>query len=164
MDGDVEGEDEGGSIDVEERNVMARTAIARADVVVVVATAFVAGLHRLTRIVDEVLRFGVTSERVLVVVNRAPRGPRLRAEITGAIATSVTALQGHEVPLAAPLFVAEQRRLDDAHRDALPLPRALVDPVARAVSVMLGRVGPRESTEPAAITPGSLGSWRVSDL
>ncbi len=133
VDADLEGEEDGGSIDVEERNVMARSAVARADAVAIVGTGSVAGLHRLTRVIDEVLRFGVDSERVLVVVNRATRAPRLRAEITSAIASSMTALQGRSVALASPLFVPERRRLDEAHRDAVPLPRSLVEPIGAAV-------------------------------
>ena len=138
VDADLEGEEDGGSIDVEERNVMARAALARADAVVIVGTASVAGLHRLTRIIDEVLRFGVDSNRVLVVVNRATRAPRLRAEITSAIASSIAALQGRSVALASPLFVVERRRLDEAHRDAVPLPRAIVEPISAAVTCRSG--------------------------
>lgn len=164
VDADLEGEKDGGSIDIEERNVMARTAMARADAVVIVGTGSVAGLHRLTRVIDEVLRFGVEPERALVVVNRATRAPRLRAEITGAIASSVSALQGRKVALASPLFVAERRRLDEAHRDAVPLPHTIVDPISAAVTAILDRVSERERDEPVAITPGSLGSWSVSDL
>ena len=55
VDADLEGEDEGGSVDVEERNMMARTSLLGADAVVVVGTASVGGLHRLHAVVHEVL-------------------------------------------------------------------------------------------------------------
>jgi hypothetical protein len=164
VDADLEGEEDGGSIDVEERNVMARTSVSRADVVVVVGTASVGGLHRLTRVVHDILRIGVDSERLLVVVNRAPRAPRMRAEITAAIASSLTVLQGHAVPHASPLFIPERGRIEEAHRDAVPLPRQLVEPVSAAVAAVMDRVDQRGTDEPVAVTPGSLGSWSVSDL
>jgi hypothetical protein len=160
VDPDLEGEADCGSIDVEERNLMARTAIGRADVVAVVGLPGVAGIHRQARIIDDLLRFGVVPERVLPVVNRGPRTPRARAEITHAVVGTVAALQGKAVGIASPLYLPDRRRLDDVHRDALPLPRAVVEPIGSAVSAMLERVAPRApQPEPMLVAPGSLGSW-----
>lgn len=160
LDPDLEGESECGSIDVEERNVMTRTALGRADVVTVVGLPGVAGIHRQARIIDDVLRFGVDPARVLPIVNRGPRTPRSRAEVARAVAGTVAALRGEVVSVASPLFLPDRRRLDDFHRDALPLPRSIVDPVGAAISAMLERAAPHAlATEPQAVVPGSLGSW-----
>src|SRR5439155_20792156 len=85
-DADVEGEDDGGSIEVEERNVMTRTACARADVVFVVGLPSMKGLHSLVRVVHDLVAFGVPAGRVVPVLNRAPRSPRTRAGATAALA------------------------------------------------------------------------------
>jgi hypothetical protein len=160
VDADLEGESDCGSIDVEERNLMARTAIGRADVVTVVGLPGVAGIHRQARIIDELLRFGVEPARVLPIVNRGPRLPRARTDIARAVAGTIAALQGDEVGVASPLFLPDRRRIDDFHRDALPLPHPIVDPAEAAVRAMLERVAPRAlPTELVAVVPGSLGSW-----
>src|SRR5690606_6932196 len=64
---DLEGEAECGSVEVEERNVMARTAVARADVVVAVGAPGLKGLHGLVRTVNRLREHGVPPERVLAV-------------------------------------------------------------------------------------------------
>ncbi|HEY2813253.1 MAG TPA: hypothetical protein VGJ03_07315, partial [Acidimicrobiales bacterium] len=84
---DFEGERHCGSIDVEERNVMARTTAAAADVVVVVGSPGPRGVHRMVRLVAALVDVGIDGERILPVVNRAPRSPRSRAEITAALNT-----------------------------------------------------------------------------
>jgi MinD-like ATPase involved in chromosome partitioning or flagellar assembly len=163
VDADLEGEAECGSIDVEERNLMARTAVARADVVVVVSTATVTGVHRLARLVDEALRFGVDAARVLPIVNRAPRAPRQRSEIAGALAHAINALRGAPAEVASPLFLVERRRLDDLQRDGVPMPRQLVEPVTRAVEAMLERCAPRATAAPQPVKVGRMGSWHGHD-
>jgi len=159
VDADLEGEAECGSVDVEERNLMARTSVARADVVVTVGAAGVGGVHRLARITDDALRFGVEAARLLPIVNRAPRSPRARSEITRTLSTALETLGGEPVDVASPLFVTERRRLDETHRDAAPLPRQLVDPLAAAAAAMLERSQPPAAPEPEPVKPGSLGSW-----
>jgi hypothetical protein len=159
VDSDLEGENEVGSVDVEERHVMTRSALARADVVAVVASPGLAGVHRAARLVDDVVRFGVDAERILPIVNRAPRAGQMRAEITRALVTSAEALHGGPIALASPLFVAGRRRLDEAHRDAVALPRAMVNPVAMAANAMLERCPPRRATGPQPVKPGTLGAW-----
>ncbi len=72
---DFEGEDDGGSIDVEERNVMARTAVQRADAVVVVGACGVKGLHALVRVVGDLLAAGVPAARMVPVVNSRTARP-----------------------------------------------------------------------------------------
>lgn len=153
-DADTEGEKDAGSLDVEDRNVMARTALGRADAVVVVGLPGMKGIHSLLRVVHGLIAFGVGARRIVPVVNRAPRSLRARSEIGRALAGLVG------VPLAAPVFVPE-RRVDDLLRDGGRLPPVLCAPLSSACLAVLESVEPRRTTspQPELITPGSLGSW-----
>jgi hypothetical protein len=150
--GDLEGEAEGGSIDVEERNHLARTAVACADVIVVVGSPGMKGVHSLARLIRGIAAAGAGT-RVVPVVNRAPRHPRTRAEITTALAR----LTGGTGVLAAPVW-APERRVDDALRDGTPLPHQVVNPLVTAVGAVLERMVAPGAPEPVRVVPGSLGS------
>ncbi len=69
--GDLEGEADGGSIDVEERNHPARACAGAADVVVVVGRWGANGARRLTQLVNELLDLGVEPARIQPVVTRS---------------------------------------------------------------------------------------------
>lgn len=155
VDADVEGEDDGGSADVEDRHVMARTVLRVADAVVVVACPGMKGLHSLLRVLADLRGFGVAAERLVPVVNRAPRGRRARAETAAAFGS----LLG-PTALAAPLFLSE-RNVDDALRDGVRLPAALVDPLVGAVRALGG--GPVLSRGPERVAPGSLAAWSFDE-
>ena len=75
VDPDVEGEAGGGSIDVEERNVMARTAASRADVVFAVGGPSLKGMHGLVRVITDLVGPACRPERIVPVINRSPRSP-----------------------------------------------------------------------------------------
>ena len=155
---DVEGEDSGGSIDVEERNLMARTAVMRADAVVVVGSPGVKGIHALLRVVADLADFGVPAARVVPVINQAPRSPRARAEITAAVA-DLASVDGR--PVSPPVFLP-RRRVEAALRDGVPVPAPLGPLVAGAVRRILARATSRprpDPRQPQPIAPGSLGSW-----
>jgi len=162
VDPDVEGEDQCGSTDVEDRNVLARTAVTRAGAVLVVGPTGTRGVHRLVRVLDALLEVGVDPRRLVPVVNRAPRGPRARSEITRAVADLLAGVRGAD-RLASPVYLPERRRLEDAIRDGERLPAAFCAPIGAAVSAVLERVSVDADTprleEPVAIVPGSLGSW-----
>jgi MinD-like ATPase involved in chromosome partitioning or flagellar assembly len=167
VDPDVEGETECGSLDVEDRNLLARTALRDADVVLVVGLPGVAGVHAHLRVVRELVEFGIAGARIVPVVNRAPRGPRQRAELGAALAGPLLAAACPGVTLAStPIFVPERRRLDDVTRDGAFLPQQIVRPLAVAVRALLDRT-PELPTppapEPVAVAPGSLGSWSADD-
>lgn len=156
VDADVEGDDEVGSVDVEDRNLLARTTMRRADLVVVVAPPSVAGLRRMVVTVGDLTRFGIDPGRLLPVVTRAPRRGRGRAEITAAL--------GQLSPgVSSPIYVPERRNLDELVRTATPLPRSISQPVTAAVEALLDRQplvpAADEQPEPVAVVPGSLGSW-----
>jgi hypothetical protein len=174
IDADVEGEAECGSVDVEDRNMLARTAATTADLVLVVGQAGLCGLHAHLRVLRDLVGLGVDPGKLVPIVNRAPRNPRARAEISQALAGPLEAsLPG--VRLAAnAVFVPERRRLDGAVRDGLAPPSAVVAPIAQAVRALVEVVpsgagagaGPASvaADEPVAVVPGSLGAWPPSDL
>lgn len=163
VDSDVEGQDQCGSVDVEERNAMARITAAQADAVVVVGTPGPKGVARLVRTLWALVEHHVAIERLVPVVNRAPRSPRARAELTATVPALAGSLTTAAMALAPPVFVGERRRLDEAIRDAARLPRAAGDVLRGAVDAAIRRaaaVTPASpASEPFPVTPGSLGAW-----
>jgi hypothetical protein len=160
IDPDLEGEAECGSVDVEERNLMARTVASMADVTVIVGQPGLKGTLGLVRVVNAVLQFGVPSERVVTAVNRSPRAPKARAELSRALA-ELTA-RGGPGSMASPVFLPERRHLETIIRDVAPLPGPLVSPVTAAVQAVLAKglaAAAPTVAEPARVAPGSLGSW-----
>lgn len=155
-DGDLEGEVEGGSIDVEERHVMARTAASDAAVAFVVGTPGVKGLHALNRTVSELLTFGVPAGRVVPVINRAPRSPRARAQLTAALAGLLP--NQHDATSSA-VFLPD-RRIEQLVVDGRRLPDAFTAPLAAAFAAVLSQQRPthRRSGQPQPVRPGSLGT------
>lgn len=161
VDADLEGEQECGSVDVEDRNLLARTVLPRADLVVVTGLPGIVGLHRLVTVVAGLVAGGVDPTRVLPVVNRAPRTGRARAEVARAVASLTAGVTGPAgMVTAGPVFVPERRALDDAVRDAGPLPRPFVAPLGSAVLAALRHQEPSPPAPPAGpvpVRPGSLG-------
>jgi hypothetical protein len=163
VDRDVEGEAQCGSVDVEERNLMARTVTAGADVVVVVGRPGVVGLMGLVRTVVDLIDHGVAVPRLVPVVNQAPRGPKGRAELVRALAELTAPVAGTRA-LASPVFLPDRRHLDLAVRDVAPLGASLVGPITGAVASLLARPVPApEPSEPVPVAPGSLGRWTTAD-
>lgn len=166
VDDDLDGEDETGSLDIEDRNVMTRTAVSQADVVVAVALPTITGLHGLVTLLDDLRRFGVPGERTLVVVNRAPRNVRSRAELTRVVA-ELTGAHERPDPHLGPVYVPERRTIESTHRDLGRFGTSVADPPGNAVLEMLDRLGPRSlddssadhGEQPVPIRPGELGHW-----
>jgi hypothetical protein len=161
VDDDLDGEAECGSVDVEERNVLARTAVARADAVVVVGAPGMAGLHHLVRTVGEVAAHGVAPGRILGVLNRSARSPRARAEVARAFA-ELTAEGPAGAAAVGPVHLPDRRGLDAVLRDGARLPQGLVRPVTRAVADLVEGAPvpePGPALAPVAVVPGSLGGW-----
>jgi MinD-like ATPase involved in chromosome partitioning or flagellar assembly len=162
IDADLEGERATGSVDVEERNVMARTVASAADVLVVVGRPGMQGVHGMLRVTRHLLDHGVTAGRILPVVNRSPRSPRARAELTRAFGELLSAGPGAEgVP--SPVHVSERRHLDEVLRDGVRLPDAWLAPVCGPVLALLERFeaadAPGTIDQPVRVAPGSLGAW-----
>jgi len=156
VDCDLEGEDAVGSADLEDRNVMARTAVLRADAVFVVGVTGVKGLHGLVRVLTDLREAGVRPDRLVPVVNFAPRNPRLRAELSAAVA-ALAAASGP--PLASSPVFLPRRKVDEALRDGVALPAPLGPLLAGALRATQQRVAEPVivPTEPQPVVPGSLG-------
>jgi hypothetical protein len=157
---DFEGEDDGGSADVEERNLLARTAVRSADVVFVVGLPGAKGTHALVRVLADLAGAGVSAGRIVPVVNQAPKHPRVRAELTAALADlAVPAMGGGRT--VAPIFLPS-RRVEEAMRDVVPIPAPLPATLGGAFEATLARLGPASAPapqEPELVRPGSLGGW-----
>lgn len=159
---DFEGEDASGSADVEERNLMARTAVSWADVVFAVGRPGVKGTHALVRVIAELAAHGVPAGRIVPVVNTAPRHPRARAEIAAALADLVGPPLGAEATAGCVFLPA--RRVEEAMRDAVKLPAPLAPLLAGAFLAIVERAGRRPhrtEPEPVLVAPGSLGTRRA---
>jgi hypothetical protein len=157
VDADVEGEEETGVVETEDRNLVARTVLGRADVVVVVGQAGAKGLHSLVRTLEELAAFGVEPGRFVPVLNHAPRSPRARAELAAALAELATGPLG--VGVAGPVFLPTVRRLDGVLRDVGRLPHQLGRAVGRASAAVGDRCPAAAQVEPRPIAPGSLGGF-----
>jgi hypothetical protein len=170
VEADVEGEAETGSTDIEDRNLLARATLARAEVVLVVGTPSMKGLAALVRTIGDLLAFGIPAERLLPVVNRAPRSPRARAELTAAVAkisrSNLDSGVGVAAPtLANPLFLPD-RNVDDALRDGVALPAGMARSLARGVAATRRRADRPLAVrrpEPVAIAPGSLRGFTAQE-
>jgi len=162
VDDDLEGEAATGSADVEDRNLLARTTIEAADVVVVVGAPGPKGAHSLLRVTRDCIAAGVEPARIVPVVNRAPRSRTARADVARAIDELLAASNPGQAVLS-PVFVPERKQLDEVLRDGVPLPDAVVDPVSRAVRARLDAVSERvpmvSVAQPQLVEAGSLGSW-----
>jgi hypothetical protein len=123
-DEDLEGETETGSVDIEERNVLARTGIRNADTVLVVGSASLKGLHTLTRVLSDIREFGVADHMLQPVINIAPSNGKARAAYTRALHE----LLGEQTQVAPPIFLPFQH-VDEALRANASLPTALTEPL-----------------------------------
>ncbi|HVE47891.1 MAG TPA: hypothetical protein VNA57_14235 [Acidimicrobiales bacterium] len=166
-DAELEGEDVGGSMDVEERHVMARTAALRADAVFAVGAPGMKGLHSLVRVLNDLHAAGVAPARIVPVINRAPKGGRARSEMTATLAA--LASPGGQL-FGPPMFLPEAK-LDKLLHDGLPLPAALTEPLAGAFGAVIHHpppYGTEQQSDGAGaggvrVQPGSLGSWSEED-
>lgn len=162
VDDDLEGEATTGSADVEDRNLLARTTIAAADVVVIVGSPGTKGAHSLLRVVRDCIASGVGPERIVPVVNRTPRSRTVRADTARAV-TELLAASNPGQAVLSPVFLPERKQLDEVLRDGVALPLALVEPVSQAVQSRLEVLAERTPApafdEPVLVEAGSLGAW-----
>lgn len=163
---DLEGEDETGSMDVEDRHLLARATASRATAVVVVGEPSMKGLHALVRTILDLLSFGVPGRRIVPVLNQAPRSPRERAELSTALGElAKTSLGAGGTALPSPVFLP-RRKVDVALRDGVPLGKPLPDLLVGAVGHVLDRVGtaavPSGTATPERVAPGSLSLFTSS--
>jgi MinD-like ATPase involved in chromosome partitioning or flagellar assembly len=165
VDADVEGEAQGGSIEVEERNVLARTVLAGAAAVMVVGQPTMKGVYAMIRVLVELLEFGVAGGRVLPVINQAVADRTVRADLSRAVRHLLDgAASGGGVPGAAavgPVLFAPPVSLEEHLRERDALDDAWPSLLAGAVTAVLDRAptAPRSIGSPEPVAAGSLGHW-----
>lgn len=151
---DFDGELATGSADIEHRNELARAALRRADVVVVVSRAGVHGVHRLVRTVHEVVSADLTDAPIVPVVTRVPRRPGRRAPVARAVLDLISAADLGDIP--SPVFVPECRSLDTRIHDAAPLPDAILEPLAATIGARVAAIDPHPTSQGVAADPGPV--------
>jgi MinD-like ATPase involved in chromosome partitioning or flagellar assembly len=165
VDADLEGEAESGAVEVEERHVLARAAVAASDVVVAVGEGSFKGVHALGRVITELLGFGVAPVHIVPVINRAGRG-RNQRDVARALAAVLErgAHDAGDSRVPAPVFAPDRRGIGEALHDGIRLPDAIGHVVLGAVDGVLDwadlRDAPSADPEPVRIRPGSVGTFR----
>lgn len=150
-DADLEGARDGGSVDIEERNGMARTACADARVVIVVGAAGVKGIHSLVRALDDLAELRGGTAGIVAAVNRAPSRGRVAIN---------AALSDLGPPLDAPPVLLPEAHVERVLLDGGRMPRQLVAPLVAAVAPKLVASSDLDhlaETDPEPVRPGSLG-------
>lgn len=159
VESDVEGEAETGSLDVQDRNLLARQALPRADLVLVVGEPSMKGTAAMVRVLADLVAYGVDPERLVPVANRSPRSPRRRAEITSAVAELAASASGLRPGRLVPVLHVPDRDPEPALRDGVALPGSLPRILASTAIALIARratTPPRVVPEPVAVVPGSL--------
>lgn len=156
-DDDVDGERETGSIDIEERNLLARTFVLGADAIVLTTRADVTGLRRGVALTTSLVDAGVAPERIIVSVTGAPRTTRDRSRLSRELTLLLRGDAG--IPVPTPVMVPHRRELAALDLDAAPLPRQYSASVVTALNDVLTRVAPPTPSAPMlrAVVPGTLG-------
>ena len=161
IDSDFEGEAETGSVDIEDRNLLARELATNADLIVLTSRAGISGLSRSLQTMRDLVDLGVDTERVLLVVLGAPRSTRQRSELS----RTVQHLFGEAAPtcsIPTPVMIPIRRDLEPFFHDGTPPPRSALGSITSAVSALVQQLGPTDSrsvfqSAPIAVIPGHLG-------
>jgi hypothetical protein len=157
IDGDVEGEGAGGSIDVEERNHLPRTAALESDIVFVVGTPSMKGIHSLVRVAGELAALGVDAPRIVPVINQAPRAPRAKVTLSQTVGRLLAPAIGPRQTADAVFLPV--RKVDEAFRDGVRLPAGLGPPLVAAFEAAMASSAPASRPQARPVEPGSLGTW-----
>jgi hypothetical protein len=163
--GEFDGADETGSNDIEDRNRLARVAAMQADLTVVIGGPNAWGVHHLVRTMLALTELGVAAERLLPVINHAPRQPRARSAITSAVADLLGSRVADAAAIPSPIFIPSRRNLEATLRDGGPIPGAIAAPAAAAVASMLQRSDRTSGIDhsPVPVAAGSVGTWSEDD-
>ncbi len=154
LDPDLEGEQESGSVDIEDRNQLTRLAVAQATVTLIVGHASMKGLHSMTRIIRDVVEYGNDPSTIQPVFNHAPTSARAKAGYTAALAELTDGLG-----LSSSSIFVPTKDIDDRLRALVPFPASVVDPLAGALSARLSQrpaVGRHSETVGGRVRPGFL--------
>ncbi|MEX1218714.1 MAG: hypothetical protein WEA11_09385 [Acidimicrobiales bacterium] len=160
-DADLEGEAQTGSIDIEDRNLLARELARDSDLVVLTARPGVVGISRAIQIVLDLVELGVETNRILLVVIGAPRSTRARSEFNRTfLGLCREALKEQSLP--TPVLIPMRRDVEPFIHDSAPPPRSVVSAITAAAVERLKALEPRQQPLPSAsspidIVPGHLG-------
>ncbi|MCC5947225.1 MAG: hypothetical protein JJT89_02110 [Nitriliruptoraceae bacterium] len=163
---DIEGEAETGSADVEERHLLARATLTRADAVVVVGEPSMKGCFALVRTINELTSFGIGIDRILPVVNRSSWRPRARAELGASLNDLLRSSVGGAADRAVNPIHLPDKPVDQALRDGVALPDALARTLARSVGAILDRVDEPDAEAiavPERVAPGSFSAFTAQE-
>lgn len=160
VDSDVDGEAQTGSVEIEERNALARTVLARSDLVLVVGQPSMKGVYALVRTLIDLLEFGIAPQRLLPVINQASGAATTRSELSRAVRQLIGDAAGG--PAVSPALFLPDVPLEAELRDRDALPVALPRALATAADALLSRQSTppqRPAPEPQQVAPGALGHW-----
>lgn len=152
LDADLETEADTGSADIEDRHAISLEVARTCDAVVVVTGAEMKGVHDAARLVHDLVRCGTSSDRIVVVLNRACRTSTTRARLVRAVRSLTVDVEPSDV-----VMLRHLRQVEAAHRDAAPMPSSMATTVFDAVHGALGSSG-RHRQEPVRIRVGELGA------
>ncbi len=158
VDPQVDGESETGSIDIENHHGVTRAVADMADLILFVVKPGMKGMHDLTHLVDSFGEFGVARERLVPVVNFAPRGRVARAALTRTVA-QLTEFDGLSV--RPPVFVPHIRAVEDVHNCASRLPAGMTVHLGRVVNRLLADMAAPEHSESAGPTISRIERNRI---
>jgi hypothetical protein len=144
--GELDGETETGSLDLEERNHLARSSVSSAQAVMAVGAPGVRGVRGLVTLIDSLVALGVDPTRIQPVINNAPRPATARREAVRA----VTELS--RTALSCPLTVRTRRDLEAIHHAVDPLPRPLCQSLA-VVAAQMASAAPIPAARPVQPMP-----------
>ena len=169
--GEFDGAEETGSSDIEDRNRLARMATSHADVIAVVGAPGAWGIHHLVRTILALSELGVSAQRLVPIINHAPRNARSRSELTSAVGELLSSRVSQPELVPTPIFLPTRRNLEATLRDGDPLPTSLVTPLAATVAALMPRHDPIETPHQTnadayagvPVAPGSLGTWSADD-
>jgi hypothetical protein len=147
VDPDLEGEASTGSFDIEDRNLLARTAARRAHLVLAACATDLAGAKDAAVLLRNLAALDVAPGRTLLV---AVQGP-------------CRATWSAPEPRVAEILLPHRRATARSAASGRRLPRSVVRPLAGAVDQALSRAAalpaPPTSDPPVRIVPGELGHW-----
>jgi hypothetical protein len=157
-DSDFEGERETGSLDIEDRNHLARHLAFGADLVVVTGRTDINGFSRMLRLTADLLDHGVDPERIQPVVIGASRAPHLARELRNSL-HDLLATMSPESQTQPALLIPAWREMSSIRHDGSALPNRLVGPLSSRVRSSLAIVPTRRScaVEPVRIPVARLG-------
>ncbi len=143
---DFEGEAETGSVDVEERNALSRVVTANATaVVVVVGDGTLSGIRGLADICRALVEHGTVADRIVPIVNRAPRTRSGR----GAVSEALDRLGLADTTGSPVRFLPVHRDLETRHANVDRMPRRLGETLAEIVELTHRRTAPVDLRESA---------------